>query len=77
MFQTDQIIRWGIEIASAVDHIHQNNIVHRDLKPGNIFLDQNTCAKIGDFGIAKIMKNNEESITGLQGVYIYYKYAYI
>ena len=35
-------------------------ILHRDLKPGNIFIDGNRDAKLGDFGLARVM--NEESI---------------
>jgi serine/threonine protein kinase len=28
-------------------------MIHRDLKPDNIFLDQNSNVKIGDFGLAR------------------------
>src|SRR6266498_4481512 len=35
---TDQILRYGIEIADALDKAHRQGIVHRDLKPGNIML---------------------------------------
>lgn len=34
--------------------------MHRDLKPGNIFLDENQDAKMGDFGLARVM--NQESM---------------
>ena len=32
------VLRFGIEISSALDKAHRAGIVHRDLKPGNIML---------------------------------------
>lgn len=49
---TDQLLRYGREIASALDRAHRQQIVHRDLKPGNIFLTR-TGVKLLDFGLAK------------------------
>src|ERR1700736_5412471 len=34
----DQLLRYGIEIADALDRAHRQGIVHRDLKPGNVML---------------------------------------
>ncbi len=34
----EQTLRYGIEIADALDRAHRQGIVHRDLKPGNVML---------------------------------------
>jgi hypothetical protein len=48
----DQVLRYAIEIAGALDHAHRHGIVHRDLKPANIVLTK-SGAKLLDFGLAK------------------------
>jgi len=34
----EQVLKYGSQIADALDKAHRNGIVHRDLKPGNIML---------------------------------------
>src|SRR6056297_2400819 len=41
------------QIASALEHAHENNIIHRDIKPENIIIDNNNSVKVADFGIAR------------------------
>ena len=58
-----EIIR---QIASAIKYIHDKNICHRDIKPDNIcFINmgsmENNTAKLIDFGLSKMMPNNNEN----------------
>lgn len=48
----DLVLRYGIEISSALGAAHRQGIVHRDLKPGNVMLTR-SGAKLLDFGLAK------------------------
>jgi Tol biopolymer transport system component len=48
----DQLLKYGSQIAEALDRAHRNGIVHRDLKPGNIMITKGG-AKLLDFGLAK------------------------
>lgn len=49
-----------LQILCAVKHMHQNKVIHRDLKLGNLFLSESMDIKIGDFGLAAKLDNDEE-----------------
>ena len=55
----DEVVRFGLQIADALQHAHRRNIIHRDLKTANIMITPEGQAKVLDFGLAKRLQHNE------------------
>jgi len=56
---TEQVVRYGIQIADALAHAHQRRIVHHDLKPANVTVTPDGKAKVLDFGLATRLRSEE------------------
>ncbi|XP_065669490.1 serine/threonine-protein kinase Nek1 isoform X7 [Hydra vulgaris] len=55
--EESKILDLFVQCCLAVKYIHERKILHRDIKTQNIFLTMNGIVKLGDFGIARILKS--------------------
>lgn len=63
--------RIALNVARGILYLHEEcetQIIHCDIKPENILMDEHKCAKIADFGLAKLlMPNQTRTYTGIRG----------
>ena len=70
-FSESQILDWFTQICLGMKHVHDRKILHRDIKCQNIFLTEQGIIKIGDFGIARVLRHTVDVARSMVGTPYY------
>ncbi|XP_012507534.1 PREDICTED: tyrosine-protein kinase Yes [Propithecus coquereli] len=54
-----QLVDMAAQIADGMAYIERMNYIHRDLRAANILVGENLVCKIADFGLARLIEDNE------------------
>jgi NIMA (never in mitosis gene a)-related kinase len=60
-----------LQIAEALEHMHDKNITHRDLKSENVLVANENKFMIGDFGLSKILTTDSKMTKAHVGTLLY------
>ncbi|CAL4891077.1 unnamed protein product [Urochloa decumbens] len=77
IYDTEKVLTWPVRygialgVGASLLYLHEDaerRVVHRDIKPSNVMLDETFTAKLGDFGLARLIDDGRRShTTGVAG----------
>nr|MDQ2998077.1 protein kinase [Chloroflexota bacterium] len=56
-------LRLTSHVLDALDYAHKRGVIHRDIKPANVLMPSPNWPMLADFGIAKLMNDNQQRLT--------------
>ncbi|KAJ0406883.1 hypothetical protein ATCC90586_001464 [Pythium insidiosum] len=59
--------RYMRDLLRGLQYLHAHKVIHRDLKPENILVGADGVAKIADFGTARVIMHESETLSGAKG----------
>ncbi|ODN01725.1 Vascular endothelial growth factor receptor 1 [Orchesella cincta] len=59
VMSTRDLFRWAYHIACGMNYLQMKQVLHGDLAARNVLLTDRNVAKIGDFGLSRLLANSE------------------
>ena len=59
----ERMLDVAIQFAWGLGYVHQQNVVHQNVKPHNVMMTPDGVVKVAGFGLARVQKPGEESIS--------------
>lgn len=57
-----QVLTWLAQLCLALAHLHRQRILHRDVKSSNIFVTADHTLRLGDFGFARALQEQQAAV---------------